>query len=240
MNTLAIIPTYDERENVERLLRTLLAQRLAHPLSVLVVDDSSPDGTASVVARLIEEQAAGARLHLLSRPRREGIAAAYLAGFRWGLERGFELLVQMDADLSHDPRSLTALIAAAERFDFVVGSRYAAGGSVRNWSLGRRVLSRGGSLFAKVVLRTGISDLTGGFNVWRRGVFERVDLSKIISRGYGFQIELKYRAARARLSWTEVPIIFRDRTYGTSKMTARIALEALRNVLLLPRVVQHG
>jgi dolichol-phosphate mannosyltransferase len=240
MNILAIIPTYNERENVARLLPAILALRLAHPLSVLVVDDNSPDGTASVVARLMEEQTAAARLFLLSRPRKEGIAAAYLAGFRWCLERGFDLLIQMDADMSHDPCTLPALIAAAERFDFVIGSRYAPGGSVQNWGIWRRMLSRGGSLFARAVLHSGISDLTGGFNAWRRGVFKRVDLSKIISRGYCFQIELKYRATLEHLSWTEVPIVFRDRIYGASKMTVRIALEALRNVLLLPHLVHHG
>lgn len=234
MRVLVILPTYNECENIETALNAIFNKCCGRGVSVLVVDDCSPDGTGGIVQRIIEnEREHEGRLFLLSRDRKHGLAGAYIAGFRWGLERGFDLLVQMDADLSHDPAFLPAIVEAAEQFDFVVGSRYIPGGAVEHWSPVRRVVSKAGSLFARIVLRSPIHDLTGGFNAWNRRVFQRVGLSEIISEGYCFQIEVKYRAMREQFSWTEIPITFKDRVSGRSKMTARIALEAVKTVLLL-------
>ena len=220
-----VLPTYNEAENLERLVRAVLAA--APDLRVLVVDDSSPDGTGRIADRLAEELD---HVQVLHRAAKEGLGRAYLAGFEWALGAGAELVLEMDADFSHDPADLPRLLAAAEDADVVLGSRYVRGGGVRDWGLVRRLISRGGSWYARTILRVPVRDLTGGFKCFRREVLERLDLEDVHADGYGFQIELTYRALQGGFRVVEVPIVFRDREAGSSKMTARIALEAVWKV----------
>src|SRR2546421_6935460 len=194
---------------------------------VLVVDDNSPDGTGAIADRLAAELAF---VDVLHRPRKEGLGPAYLAGFRQALASGAELVLEMDCDFSHRPEDARRLIDAATDADLVLGSRYVPGGSVGNWGLTRRVISRGGSLYAQLLLGVPVRDLTGGFKCYRREVLERIDLDAIRSRGYAFQIETTYRAARAGFRIVEVPIAFVDREVGGSKMTRGIVLEAIWKV----------
>ena len=224
-----ILPTYNEAENVDPLVRAALP-RLAEASPehrVLIVDDSSPDGTGEIADRLAAELDS---VEVVHRERKEGLGRAYLAGFELALGRGAELLLEMDSDFSHDPADLSRLIRAAADADLVLGSRYVKGGGVADWGLVRRSVSRGGSWYARTLLRVPIRDLTGGFKCFRREVLETIDLSGVHSNGYGFQIELTYRALRAGFRVKEVPIVFRDRRAGSSKMTARIALEAMWKV----------
>ena len=196
-------------------------------LEVLVIDDSSPDGTGEIADRLAGELS---WVHVLHREHKEGLGPAYLAGFRRSLELGADLIFEMDCDFSHDPQAVPRLAEAAERADLVLGSRYVAGGGTRNWGLVRRFISRGGSLYAQALLQLGIRDLTGGFKCYRRRVLETIDLDAIDSRGYAFQIETTYRAIRAGFSVVEVPITFADREVGGSKMSRAIVLEAIWKV----------
>ena len=224
-----ILPTYNEAENVDPLVRAALP-RLAEASPehrVLIVDDSSPDGTGEIADRLAAELDS---VEVLHRERKEGLGRAYLAGFELALGRGAELVLEMDSDFSHDPADLPRLIRAAADADLVLGSRYVRGGGVADWGFVRRSVSRGGSWYARTLLRVPIRDLTGGFKCFRREVLETIDLSGVHSNGYGFQIELTYRALRAGFRVKEVPIVFRDRRAGSSKMTARIALEAMWKV----------
>jgi dolichol-phosphate mannosyltransferase len=220
-----IIPTYNERENIG----ALLPQVLKLPrFRVLVVDDNSPDGTAEVVARLASEEP---RIGLLSRPAKQGLGTAYIAGFRRALSEGAAYIYEMDADFSHDPSYLPTLLAAAEtQYDLVLGSRYVAGGGTANWGIIRKMISRGGNLYARVILGLPVMDATGGFRCYRRRVLEAINLDEIHSNGYSFQIELVYRTLRAGFQIGEVPIIFPDRRVGQSKMSRRIVLEALLTV----------
>ena len=224
-----ILPTYNEAENLEPLVRAALPQLASPglPATILVVDDSSPDGTGEIADRLAEELP---ELRVLHRPRKQGLGRAYLAGFAVALEGGADLVMEMDSDFSHDPADLPRLIAAAEAADLVLGSRYVPGGGVLNWGLVRRALSRGGSAYARIVLGVPVRDLTGGFKCFHRRVLEQIGLHDVHADGYGFQIELTYRAVQAGFAVTEVPIKFRDRRVGQSKMTARIALEAVWKV----------
>jgi dolichol-phosphate mannosyltransferase len=218
------LPTYNERENVERMVRALVAEGV----HVLVVDDSSPDGTGEVADRLSEELEQVAVLH---RAEKEGLGPAYLAGFRRALADGAELVLEMDCDFSHDPRDVPRLIAAAENgADLVLGSRYVPGGRIPNWGLLRRFISRGGCVYAQLWLQTRLRDLTGGFKCYRRAVLETIDLDAIESRGYAFQIEGTYRTLRKGFSVVEVPITFVDREEGGSKMSKAIVLEAIWKV----------
>ena len=224
-----ILPTYNEAENVDPLVRAALP-RLAEASPehrVLIVDDSSPDGTGEIADRLAAELDS---VEVVHRERKEGLGRAYLAGFELALGRGAELVLEMDSDFSHDPADLPRLIRAAADADLVLGSRYVRGGGVADWGFVRRSVSRGGSWYARTLLRVPIRDLTGGFKCFRREVLETIDLSGVHSNGYGFQIELTYRALRAGFRVKEVPIVFRDRRAGSSKMTARIALEAMWKV----------
>jgi len=223
---LICLPTYNERENLESMLRALGGLGL-EGLEVLVIDDSSPDGTGEIADRLAAELD---WVHVLHRERKEGLGPAYLAGFRRALELGADLVFEMDCDFSHDPAAVPRLAEAAERADLVLGSRYVEGGGTRNWGLVRRFISRGGSLYAQVLLQLGIRDLTGGFKCYRRRVLETIDLEAIHSRGYAFQIETTYRAIRAGFSVVEVPITFADREVGGSKMSKTIVLEAIWKV----------
>jgi dolichol-phosphate mannosyltransferase len=217
---LIVIPTYNEKEN----LPTLVAQlrRSVPDAHLLIVDDGSPDGTGD----LADGFAAGdLSVHVLHRTSKDGLGRAYVAGLSWGLERGYTRLVQMDADLSHNPCDVPRLVAADA--DLVIGSRYVAGGGTENWGLGRRLLSRGGCLYARLILGVPLQDLTGGFKCWRRAALEAVNLPEIRSNGYSFQIEMTWRALQAGFKATEVPIVFTDRVDGVSKMSKRIVVEAV-------------
>jgi dolichol-phosphate mannosyltransferase len=220
------LPTYDERENLESMVRALGRLEL-EGLEVLVIDDSSPDGTGEIADRLTHELP---WVHVLHRERKEGLGPAYLAGFARALELGADFVFEMDCDFSHDPADVPRLAAAAEQADLVLGSRYVSGGGTRNWGLVRRFVSRGGSLYAQVLLQLGIRDLTGGFKCYRRAVLETIDLSAIDSRGYAFQIETTYRTIRAGFRVVEIPITFADREVGGSKMSKSIVLEAIWKV----------
>jgi len=216
------LPTYNERENLEAMIRAL-GEVLGAEERVLVIDDNSPDGTGRIADRLAEE------LHwvdVLHRPRKEGLGRAYAAGFRRALAEGAELVLEMDCDFSHDPADVPRLIAAAGAADVVLGSRYVAGGRVENWGLVRRLISSGGSLYARMLLGVPVRDLTGGFKCYRRAVLEGIDLDAIDADGYVFQIETTYRALRAGFRVVELPITFVDRQVGRSKMSRSIVLEA--------------
>ena len=223
MRTTVCLPTYNERENVERMVRALGE----HGVHVLVIDDNSPDGTGAVADELAAELS---YVDVLHRPRKHGLGPAYLAGFRRALADGAELVFEMDCDFSHDPADVPRLIEAARDADLVLGSRYVEGGSIGNWGLVRRAVSAGGSLYARLLLGVGIRDLTGGFKCYRRRVLETIDLDAIASRGYAFQIETTYRALRAGFRVVEVPIVFVDRQEGGSKMSRTIVLEAIWKV----------
>ena len=225
------LPTYNERENLEPMIRALGEVLDTARDRVLVVDDGSPDGTGEIADRLAEELDWVSVLH---RQSKEGIGPAYIAGFRRALADGAELVLEMDCDFSHDPQAVPRLIAAAEAgADLVLGSRYTAGGGTRNWGLGRRIVSRGGCLYAQVLLGMRVRDLTGGFKCFRRSALEAVDLDALTAHGYAFQIETTYRIRRAGLRVVEVPITFEERRAGASKMTGAIVAEAMWRVPLL-------
>jgi dolichol-phosphate mannosyltransferase len=224
-----ILPTFNEAGNVDAVVRAALAQlaTTGREHTVLVVDDGSPDGTGEIADRLGGEHP---QLRVLHRPAKQGLGRAYLAGFEDALAHGAELILEMDADFSHDPADLPRLIAASDAADLVLGSRYVPGGGVENWGGLRRMVSRGGSWYARVVLGVPVRDLTGGFKCFNRRVLEAIDLNGVHANGYGFQIELTYRAIQAGFTVAEVPIRFRERREGQSKMTPRIALEAVWKV----------
>jgi dolichol-phosphate mannosyltransferase len=223
--TLVVLPTYNERETVVVAATGILA---AVPTAdVLVVDDNSPDGTAEAVAALAEGEP---RVRLIRRPRKLGLAGAYLAGFRVGLRDAYDVIVEMDADLSHQPSDLPRVVAGSKRYDLTIGSRYVRGGGVSNWSRARLALSRGGNAYARTVLGLPVADATSGFRAFRRGALERLLSEPLTSEGYGFQIELVYRAWREGLSIGEVPITFREREHGASKISRTIVVEALVQV----------
>jgi dolichol-phosphate mannosyltransferase len=221
-----VLPTYNEAENVEPLVEAALA-KLPASARVLIVDDSSPDGTGELADGLAARRP---QLSVLHRERKEGIGPAYLAGFRHALEEGAGLVLEMDADFSHNPAYLPRLLEAARRADLVLGSRYVAGGGVGDWGPLRRAISRGGSAYARHLLGVEVRDLTGGFKCFRREVLEAIDLEAVVARGYAFQIELTYRAIRHGFEVVEVPIVFRDRRVGASKMDRSIVAEAILEV----------
>jgi dolichol-phosphate mannosyltransferase len=223
-----VLPTYNEADNLEPLVEAALAN-LPAEARVLVVDDNSPDGTGKIAGRL----AATERVEVLHRPRKDGLGPAYLAGFRRALEGGAGYVLEMDADFSHDPADLSRLLAAAESADLVIGSRYVAGGRVENWTPARRAISRGGSIYARRALGLSVRDLTGGFKCFRRQVLETIPLGEIGSRGYAFQVEMTYRAAKAGFKIDEIPICFHERRAGASKMSGGIVAEAVWKVPLL-------
>lgn len=222
MPALIVVPTYNERENLAPLAERLRA--VVPDAHLLIVDDNSPDGTGAIADTLV---AADPNIHVLHRTEKDGLGRAYLAGFGWGLERGYDPLVQMDADFSHDPADVARLLEASPKADLVLGSRYVPGGGTRNWGVGRQVLSRGGSLYARTILGLPVRDLTGGFKCWRRDTLLDIDLPTVRSNGYSFQIEMTWRALRKNHSLVEVPIVFTDRVDGVSKMSKRIVVEAM-------------
>lgn len=222
--SLVCIPTYNERENLPSIVEEVLHSA---PVDILVIDDNSPDGTGKV-ADLIAER--DPRVHVLHRPGKQGLGRAYVAGFKWALERPYKHVFEMDADFSHQPRYLPEFLRAIERYDLVLGSRYVEGGGTENWSAARKAISKGGSVYARTILGVPVRDLTGGFKCFRREVLEAIDLDTIQSTGYAFQIELTYRAHRQGFRVKEIPILFYERHAGKSKMDRKIFLEAVRKV----------
>ena len=216
-----ILPTYNERDNLPQIAPAILQ---AAPVDILVVDDGSPDGTGA----LADEMAArDPRVHVLHRAKKEGLGRAYLAGFAKALADGYARIIEMDADFSHDPAVLPSLLRASEAADLVLGSRYVEGGGTVHWGFGRRLLSKGGSLYARTILGVPVRDLTGGFKCFRREVLENIDLPSVRSSGYAFQIELTYRTLKRGYTVREIPIVFADRRVGNSKMSRAIVFEAL-------------
>lgn len=227
MKTLIIIPTYNEAENIQEFLH-LVFQHVPEGAHVLVVDDNSPDGTSSLVRATAKEFPD--RLFLLQRKGKLGLGTAYVAGFKWGLSKDYEAFCEMDADFSHNPVYLPPMMGLLTSSDVVVGSRNVEGGGVSGWGIVRNFISKGGSFYARVILSMPVRDMTGGFNLWRREVLESIGLDGIQSEGYAFQIELKYRAHKKGFCIKEYPILFEDRSQGTSKMSKRIFLEAMYRV----------
>ncbi|TFC90558.1 MULTISPECIES: polyprenol monophosphomannose synthase [Cryobacterium] len=225
--TLIIIPTYNERDNIASTVGRVRASVPAG--DVLVVDDSSPDGTGHLADALA---AADSQVHTLHRTRKNGLGAAYLEAFTWGLSRGYDQLVQLDADGSHLPEQLSTLLAAADSADVVLGSRWVSGGAVENWPWHRRLLSKGGSVYSRILLRLRQRDVTGGYRVYSAHALEHMDLSTVDSLGYCFQIDMLLRAVRSRLTVVEVPITFVERTLGSSKMNGSIVAEAMARVTI--------
>ncbi|MBI2604879.1 MAG: polyprenol monophosphomannose synthase [Deltaproteobacteria bacterium] len=229
MKTLIVIPTYNEIENIKRLVSEIF-QHVDQNTHVLVIDDNSPDGTGDLADVLAESNPC---VHVIHRAKKLGLGTAYVAGFKYALENGYDVVFEMDSDFSHDPKYLPLFQQEIEKYDGVIGSRYVPGGGVLNWGLCRRVISRGGSLYAKLLLNLPFQDLTGGFNCWKRGVLEAIVPSSLKSDGYAFQIEMKYRAFKKGFRLKEIPIVFEDRYLGQSKMSKKIVIEAMYRVLLM-------
>jgi dolichol-phosphate mannosyltransferase len=233
MRTLVVLPTYNEIFNVELMIRTL--NEIVPECHVLVVDDGSPDGTAKR-ARAVGAQLGG--VDVLERSAKSGLGAAYRAGFAWGLEHDYDHFVEIDCDFSHDPRALPELLIAAKEYEVVIGSRYIKGGHIPNWQLSRRLLSRGGNEYASLMLGLGVADSTSGYRVYAASALEKIDYSSVTADGYGFQIEMTYRARSRGASIIEVPITFKDRLRGESKMSKAIVVEAL--VLVTKWAAERG
>lgn len=228
-----IIPTYNEKANIEPLFQELEKVnskiKAKYEFNVIFVDDNSPDGTAG----RIKKQESGIKIHLLEREGKLGLGTAYIHGFKYAIKHNFDFIAQMDADLSHDPQVLPEMFSKLEQNEFVIGSRYIKGGSLPKWSLIRKAVSYLGNLYARLFLGFNINDYTGGFNGYRREVLQAIDLDKVKSNGYAFQIEMKYRTKKAGFTFTEIPISFRDRTEGSSKFSKGIFIEALARVVKL-------
>lgn len=231
-----VLPTYNEAENIEAFVDAARA-KLPDAAQVLIVDDGSPDGTGDIAEGLTGRHE---NVSVLHRPRKEGLGPAYIAGFRHALAAGAELVLEMDSDFSHDPAYLPRLLDAAQRADLVLGSRYVPGGGVSDWGPLRKAISRGGSAYARSVLGVDVRDLTGGFKCFRREVLEAIDLDSVQARGYAFQVEMTYRAINAGFEVVEVPIVFRDRRAGSSKMDRAIVAEAVWRLPLLRLGVRSG
>jgi len=222
MNTLIIIPTYNEAENIQSLI-SKINSTFDYKHHILVVDDSSPDGTAEIV-----EEIDNSKISLINRKNKNGLSSAYISGLRWGLKQDYDFFVQMDGDLSHPPRYLNSMIEAIQQdYDFVVGSRYKERGGVEKWDKIRELLSRCANLYARTILGMKLKDVTSGFNIWKRKTLEQMDLDQINSEGYSFQVEMKYRANKNGFSGCELPIIFKGREEGSSKMSKKIIFEAI-------------
>lgn len=225
-NTLLIIPTYNEAQNIDDLLK--LVWTTCPSIHTLVVDDNSNDGTANLVKSAQVERAK--QLHILERPGKLGLASAYIDGFKWGMARGYKAFIEMDADFSHNPKVIPTMIALLSKHSAVIGSRYVAGGGTENWHPARKLISQFGSLYARTILGMSVRDLTGGFNAWTLEALRAIDLDSITSDGYSFQIELKYRCHKSGLSLIETPITFSERREGQSKMSIGIVIEAFYKV----------
>ena len=230
MNTLIIIPTYNEAENILKLIEKINDVVFNLNCSILIVDDSSSDGTFELI---YDYQKKYKNIYLIKRKAKMGLASAYIAGFRFGLNNGFDYFIQMDADFSHNPDYLSELIDKLKTYDYVIGSRNIPKGRVIGWTFLRKFISKGGSIYSKLILNCSINDLTGGFNGWRKDVLLKIGLNNIISKGYCFQLEMKYRAFRLGFNYIEIPIVFENRKYGISKMSFKIFIEALLNTVKL-------
>ena len=230
MNTLIIIPTYNEAENILKLIEEINDVISGLNCSILVVDDSSVDGTYELVRDIQKKYK---NLYLIKRNEKSGLASAYIDGFRFGINNGFDYFIQMDADFSHNPKYLPEIINKLKIYDYVIASRNVPNGKAVGWSFLRNFISKGGSIYSKLILNCPINDLTGGFNGWRKDVLLKIDLNNIISKGYCFQLEMKYRAFRAGFNYVEIPIIFENRKYGISKMSFKIFIEAFLNTVKL-------
>lgn len=225
-----IIPTYNESDNAENIIRAVFAEQPKVPdveLHILIVDDNSPDGTSNIVKSLQETDLGKDRLHLISREGKMGLGTAYVAGFKYGLQKGFDYLFEMDADFSHDPDEIPNFLREIKEYDVVLGSRYITGANVANWPLRRLLLSYYANKYARFVTSIKLNDATGGFKCFRREVLESIDLDDIRSNGYSFQIEMNFRAWRKKFRIKEIPIVFVDRRAGTSKMNKAIVREAM-------------
>jgi dolichol-phosphate mannosyltransferase len=222
LKILIIVPTYNERQNIEAMIGAILDLRI-DDLHVLVVDDTSPDGTGELAAAMAQKNPL---IHLISRPVKSGLGTAYLAGFRYALDNGYDLIFEMDADFSHDPSAIPKLIEGSRQFDVTIGSRYIRGVNVVNWPLRRLLLSMGASFYTRMITGLPVQDCTAGFVCYRRQVLEAIDLDKVLSDGYSFQIEMKFKAWKKGFVLGEVPIIFIDRRWGESKMSKKIVQEA--------------
>jgi dolichol-phosphate mannosyltransferase len=228
-----MVPTYNESENIEPLIKTVF-EYVPQNTEILIIDDNSPDGTAKIVERLIPDYPE--RLHQLNRPEKLGLAQAYLASFNWGMSRSYDLFLELDADFSHNPKYIPEMLRQINYHDVVIGSRNVKGGNVEGWSALRNLISKGGSFYSRMVLSCPIKDLTGGFNMWKKITLEKIGLEKIISKGYSFQIEMKYRAYSAGCSIKEIPILFPDRKFGKSKMSKKILVEAVVNIWKIKKI----
>ncbi len=228
MKTLVVIPTYNEKENIQNIVPAVF--KLGLGVDILVVDDNSPDGTGGIVKNMQKEFS---QLHILERAGKQGLGKAYLAGFQWGIDHGYEGIVEMDADFSHRPEDLGLLLKGLSSHDFAVGSRYVAGGATVNWGLMRKIISRGGGIYSRLILGFPLNDWTGGFNAWRKETLLGIGLGTVESNGYSFQIELKYKAMKKGFKGTETPIVFEDRRVGQSKMSLKIVIEAFYRVWLM-------
>lgn len=220
--TVIIIPTYNERQNVEPIAQAVLDA--APDVEILFVDDSSPDGTGEIIDQMVEKEP---RIHVMHRKSKDGLGRAYIAGFKWALERDYEFIFEMDADFSHNPKDIPAMLEAAQNAGLVLGSRYKGGIRVINWPLHRLVLSRGAGIYVKLITRMPFTDPTGGFKCFRRCVLKAIPLDQIVSNGYSFQVEMTHTAWRIGCNIVEVPIVFEERQNGTSKMSKKIIFEAL-------------
>lgn len=225
-NALVIVPTYNEADNIDRLFAEIW--QAVPNIHILVVDDNSKDGTAELVQKY--QQQKPQQTHLLQRAGKLGLGTAYITGFNWALERDYQAIIEMDADLSHDPATLPQMLEELQKTPAVVGSRYIPGGGTENWSIIRKMISKFGSFYARTILGMKVRDLTGGFNAWRAEVLRGIDPNSVRSEGYAFQIELKYRAQRRGFAIVEIPILFKERRAGQSKMSARIVVEAMFRV----------
>ena len=225
MNAIIVTPTYNEADNIEKLARKIFAH--IPDLHILIVDDSSPDGTGDIADRMAGNPEYNGQVHVLHRQAKEGLGRAYLAGFAWALERGYDAVIEMDADLSHDPLYLESMIRAGQTSDVVIGSRYLNGISVINWPLQRILLSLGANHYVRTITRVPINDCTSGFRLYKRSVLESISLSTIRSNGYSFQVEMSFRAHIAGFHITEVPIIFMERRAGQSKMSKGVIVESV-------------
>ena len=228
MKTLIVIPTYNEEENIEKLIHQIFNILDVQKFSILVVDDASKDNTAKIVQEIQKEHE---NVYLLQRGGKYGLASAYIDGFKYGADLGYKAFIQMDADFSHNPQYLPVMFEKLKTYDVVIGSRNIEGGKSLGWGLLRTIISKGGSLYSRLILDCPIKDLTGGFNGWKLDILNKIGLNNIISKGYCFQIEMKYRAYKSRAQILEFPIVFEDRKLGKSKMSKRIFLEALFNVI---------
>ncbi|MBI3189660.1 MAG: polyprenol monophosphomannose synthase [Ignavibacteriales bacterium] len=219
---LVVTPTYNEAENIEQFIREVLSKDSR--VEMLIVDDNSPDGTASIIKRLQKENP---RLHIMERPGKMGLGTAYVAGFKYGLQNGYDAVFEMDADFSHDPKEIPAMLQRIETCDLVIGSRYIGGVRVLNWPIRRLLLSYGASVYTRIITGLHIKDTTAGFKCFRRAVLEAINLDKVHSNGYAFQIEMSFKAWKKGFTLCEHPIVFMDRQVGTSKMSRKIVYEAV-------------